>query len=180
MINLIPKEEKKKMAYVLYYKVLMLFVIMKIVIVIMFFIILLPSYFLTSVKDSIVQNKLESQKVEPVPSPDEATLATIKSINNNLNIIESSRKNQFLVSRGVISSILQKKISSVKITDISYDNDPTKGRKITIQGTAPSREILLLFRRGLEDDVAFKQVDLPISNFVQGSNIKFSLSLIPS
>ena len=61
-----------------------------------------------------------------------------------------------------------------------YENDATKGKKVTVLGIAPSRELLLLFRRALEDDVAFKKVDLPISNFVKGSNIEFSLSLIPS
>ena len=76
--------------------------------------------------------------------------------------------------------IILKKMSNIKITDISYENDPLKGRKVSIEGNAPSREILLLFRRALEDDVLFKQVDLPISNFVKGSDIKFYLNLIPS
>ena len=41
-------------------------------------------------------------------------------------------------------------------------------------------ERLLLFRKALEDNTAFKKVDLPISNFVKGSNIQFDINLIPS
>jgi len=50
---------------------------------------------------------------------------------------------------------------------------------VSIEGIAPSREILLAFRRLLENDPLFKSVDLPISNFIKGSNIRFNLNLIP-
>jgi len=79
----------------------------------------------------------------------------------------------------VINAILLKKRSDIKITQISYQND-TRGRKIGVTGTAPSREVLLFFRLALESSPAFKSVDLPISNFVKGSNIQFYLNLIPS
>jgi hypothetical protein len=69
----------------------------------------------------------------------------------------------------------------IKITQILYDNTVAKGdKKVNIQGTAPSRERLLIFRQALEGNPAFKKVDLPISNFVKGSNIQFSLSLTPA
>ena len=71
-------------------------------------------------------------------------------------------------------------MSSIKITEILYQNDPQTGERINISGKAPNREVLLLFRRILEDNTAFSKVDLPISNFVKGSNIKFYLNLIPS
>ena len=120
------------------------------------------------------------QKSEPVPLPDQQTLLAIKDLNNKLTLIENAQNNKFVISEKVINAIILKKIPKIKITDISYENDSLKGKKISIQGNAPSREILLLFRQALEDSVAFKQVDLPISNFVKGSNIQFYLSLIPS
>ena len=54
---------------------------------------------------------------------------------------------------------------SIKITEISYQNNSQTGEIIKISGKAPSREVLLSFRRALEDDAAFSKVDLPISNF---------------
>ena len=79
---------------------------------------------------------------------------------------------------------LMLKANQEEASDISYQkdfkNDPNNKGKIGVQGTAPSRETLLLFRKALEDDVNFKNVNLPISNFVKGSDIKFYLSLIPS
>lgn len=180
MINLIPKEEKKKMVKFFYYKVVILFLVMMSLIVLMAFISILPAYFLSSVKNNIINTKLAIQKLEPMPKPDEETLGVIKELNDELDVIERARKNQFTISKNVINAIILKKLPDIKISDISYENDPVKGKKVSIQGTAPSREVLLLFRLALEDDVAFSRVDLPISNFVKGSNIKFYLSLIPS
>ncbi len=180
MINLIPKEEKKKMAVDFHYKLAVLFLVMFDFCILIAFVCILPSYFISSVKVALVNVKLETQKNEPLPILDQQSLVMIKDINNKLNIVENSEKNKFLPSLKVINAILLKKRSDIKITQILYENNPIKGKKISITGTAPSREVLLLFRQTLEDGSIFKNIDLPISNFVKGSNIQFYLSLIPS
>jgi len=187
MINLIPQAEKKLMVKFFYYKLVILFFIICGFSLFIVFVSILPSYFLSSVKKNIVINQLESQKNEPVPLPDQKTLSVIKDLNNKLDLIEVARKNKFTVSEKVINAVLLKKIAGIKITSITYENnslqepDPKKAsQKISIQGNASSREVLLLFRQALEDSPALKQVNLPISNFVKGSDIKFYLSLIPA
>ncbi|OGI79117.1 hypothetical protein A3F19_02875 [Candidatus Nomurabacteria bacterium RIFCSPHIGHO2_12_FULL_37_29] len=180
MINLIPKEEKKKKVKVFYYKLVFLFLVMVNLITFFSLVAILPSYFSSSVRHNIVNAKRENQKNKPEPLTDQQTLAVIKDLNKKLNLMEHVVDNKFIISEKIINAIILKKMSNIKITDISYENDPLKGRKVSIEGNAPSREILLLFRRALEDDVLFKQVDLPISNFVKGSDIKFYLNLIPS
>ncbi len=150
----------------------------------MFFIAILPSYFLSSVKNRIVDNKLEIQKNEIVPSLDQKIVSTIKDINEKLDLIDNAQKDKFIISERVVNNILLERIPNIKITNISYEENSQSGsqqdKKIVVQGNASSREVLLQFRNALEDDVAFKQVELPISNFVKGSNIQFYLSLIPS
>ena len=143
-------------------------------------VVMIPSYFLTYIKEDLANKKLEMQKKESVPLPDQQTLEVIKDLNKKLNLIENAENNKFDVSSRVINTILLTKTPNIKITDISYENNLLKGKKISIEGIAPSREVLLSFRQALEDGTGFKQVDLPISNFVKGSNIKFYLSLIPS
>jgi hypothetical protein len=180
LINLIPKEEKKEMIVDFYFRLALLFFVVISFCILIFFGSLLPSYLLSSAKVSIVANALEMQKKEPIPLLDQESLFIIKDLNNKLDVVEKSEKNKFLPSMQVINSILLKKRPDIKITQILYENDAIKGRKISINGTAPSREVLLLFRLALEDGATFKSVDLPISNFVKGSNIQFYLSLVPS
>lgn len=179
MINLIPKEEKKKMTADFYFRITVLFLITLSFCLLIASISILPAYFFSSMKNVLANTKLEIQKLEPITLSGEQSLLVVKDINKKLDLVESAEKNKFLPSVKVINSILLKKRPDVKITQILYENDATKGKKISITGTAPSREVLLLFRRSLEDSSNFKSIDLPISNFVKGSNIQFYLNLIP-
>ena len=180
MINLIPKEEKKKMIIGFYYKLAILFAVMLNFCVLVAIFSILPSYFISSVKDSLISAKLETQKLESLPLFGEESLALAKDIDNKLVLVEKFKKTQFLLSVNVINAVLLKKMSDIKITQILYENNGINGKKISIIGAAPSREVLLLFRRALENDPAFRNIILPISNFVRGTNINFFISFISS
>jgi hypothetical protein len=180
MINLIPIEEKRRMYRDFYFRVVAVAFFMLGVSLLIASIAILPSYFISSVEKNSIDEKLNVQNNEIIPVPDQVTLAAVKDLKGKLSFIENSEKNKFVFSKNVIGQIISKKVSSIKITEISYQNDIKTGKKISISGVAPSREMLLVFRKALEDDVAFSKVDLPISNFIKGSNIRFYLSLIPS
>src|SRR3989338_9505065 len=182
MINVIPKEEKRKMAKSFYYRLAVVYLLTLSFPILILMGIMIPSYFLTHVKNDLVDKKLEKQNTEPVPLLDQQTLAIIKDLKNKINLIENAESNKFIVSQKVINAIILKKMPSIKINDISYKNDSQpelQEKKISIEGGAPSRPLLFLFRHALEDDANFESVDLPISNFIKGSNIQFYLSLTP-
>jgi len=141
---------------------------------------ILPSYLLSSEKKNLASAKLESEKNETVSLPDRNILAAADDLRNKLNLIENAEKNGFVFSQKVMNEIIFKKTPGIKITEIFYENNPETGKRINVSGQAPNRETLLLFRQALEDNTAFSKVDLPISNFVKGSNIQFYLNLIPS
>lgn len=180
MINLIPKTEKDNNTKVFYYRILVLFLLVLGFSVFVGLISMLPAYFVANAKDVAVNKKLELQKAEPAPLLSLETNAIVKKINAKLVLIENAGKEQFFISQKIINAIVLNKMPEIKITNIYYENDKEKGKKVYIEGVAPSREALLSFRLALEGDKSFKQVDLPISNFVKGSNIQFSLSLIPA
>ena len=180
MINLIPNQEKKKMVRDFYYRFATLFLLMLCGATLIATVALIPSYFLSIAKNNEVDQKLEIQKKEPAPASNADTLAMIKDLNTKLNLIEKSEKESFPVSEKIIKAVIMKKIPGIVITQISYEADPAKGKKISVNGTAPSREVLLAFRQAFEQDVAFKTVTLPISNFIKGSNIEFFLTLVPA
>ncbi len=138
---------------------------------------LLPAYFLSVVKNKSANNKLELQKDIPLPVFDDETNASVTDLNQKLDLVESAQKKYFPVSEKVISVVLAKKLPGIKIQQIGYINDPVKGKIINIAGTAPSRNTLLLFRKAFESDASFTNVNLPISNFVKGTDIEFHLTL---
>jgi len=179
MINLIPIEERKRMIKDFYFRFFtVLFIILGLSMVVAS-IVFLPSYFFSIVKKNSVDQKLEIQKKEPVPQIDEETLSQIQDLRNKLSLVEKAETSKFSISEKVISEIVSKKMPDIKINHISYENDPVKKMSVKINGVAPSRERLLLFRNTLEQDPLFSEVNLPISNFIKGSNIEFYLDLIP-
>jgi hypothetical protein len=179
MINLIPNTEKKRMARDFYYRLIVISFLAFGFAIWIGAVVMVPSYVLSKVKVSLADEKLALEKSEPVPAPDQETLNAIKALSQKLSIVEGAEKNKFNVTEKIINAIILDKMPDIHIYEISYDN-AAGGKKVSIKGIAPSRERLLLFRLALEDDSAFKSVDLPISNFVKGSNIQFSISLIPS
>ncbi|MBP9748413.1 MAG: hypothetical protein KBD17_02210 [Candidatus Pacebacteria bacterium] len=180
MINLIPNEEKKKIARHFYFRLAVVSLLMVSLVICFTIMAILPSYILSKTKEDVADSKLTMQKSEPVPILDQNTSDAIADLDGKLSLVENLSANKFVVTERVIKEILNSKISDVKISRISYENDSVQGKKIGIDGEASSRERLLLFRQALEDNKAFQNVDLPISNFVKGSNIQFHLSLTPA
>ncbi len=179
MINLIPNQEKKEKIKDFYFRLVIVFFVVLGFCFFVAFASILPSYFLSLVNKNVINAKLEMQKREPLLLTDQNSLAAIEDLKSKINLIESAEKNKYLISQKVINEIILQKINDIKITQLSYE-DSGGGKKISVRGIAGSRERLLLFRRALEDDITFKKVDLPISNFVKDSNIEFNLTLIPS
>ena len=180
MINLLPTEEKKKNATVYRFHVLVLSFEMA---GICFFIAgaaLLPSYFLSSAKERSALQKLELLKNTPVTMIDQNTLDSIKDINSKISIMEGAEKDRFSVLGRVINEMISKKMPDIKISQITYVNDSKGLKKVSVRGLALNRERLLIFREMLESDPIFSKVDLPISNFIKGQNIDFSLNLTTS
>ena len=180
MINLIPNEEKKKKVKDFYYRLLVTAFAVFGFSILIAGVAMLPAYFLSSVRKNLINSKLEIEKNQSIPSPDKETLTVVEDLSKKLDLIEKSRNSRYLVSQKVINEIMSEKMPDIKITQIQYRNESIKGKTISISGVASSRDRLLLFKRELENNIAFKKVDLPISNFVKGSNIKFSLGLTPS
>ncbi|MFH1608797.1 MAG: hypothetical protein ABH951_02135 [Patescibacteria group bacterium] len=180
MINLIPIEEQKNTTKGFYFRLVIVFFFLFTFCVSIASITLIPSYFLVFNKEKVAEIKLEIQKNEIIPQLDQHTLSLIKDVDKKLDIIENTSKNKFLVSQEVISQIVKIKMSDIKITRILFENDIINGKKVSIYGTAPDRERLLLFRRALEENSVFSKVDLPVSNFIKGSDIQFYLNLVIS
>ncbi len=180
MVNLIPNEERKKMIRDFNIRLCVTACVTIGFAALIASVAMMPAYFASSVKLDLVADRFETQKGEPVPLVGQKSLEVVQDLKNKIGTIDRARNAKFVISEQVIDVILNNRMSDIKINQISYEDNTQKGKKIGLTGVAPSRERLLLFRRALEEDPAFSKVDLPISNFIKGSNIEFYLTLIPS
>ena len=180
MINLIPNQEKKRMAIDFYLRFSTVLLVMLGLATIMTSILVFPSYFMSIIKRNTVTIKLESQEGDTAVLNQANLMPAVKELERKITLIEKSEASNDKFSTKVINEIVLKKTSNIKITSISYRKDIKGAGVVDVRGRAKSREGLLGFRRALEDNPAFSKVDLPISNFVKESDIKFSLVLTSS
>lgn len=177
MINLIPSQEKKAMKRDFYSRfIATIFVVLGFSMFVATGTVF-PSYFSSVIKKNLSNEKLNNQIQEPLPEIDQTAMNLIEEIKVQLSILESNNTEGPVISEKVIKEIISKKTSSIKIKKISYESNPIKGRVVSISGTAPSREELLIFRKALESNPSFKNINLPISNFIKGEDIEFNLTL---
>jgi len=179
MINLIPKQEEERIIRDFYLRVLAAFFLILGFAVSIASVTLLPSFIFSMERKDFVLDKLEQTVGQPVSRLDKEAQETIKNLEGMLSSIEASKKTNYIVTEKIIDKVLAKKIPGIKITKISYNNS-ADGKEVGISGIASDRENLLTFRRAFENDADFKKVDLPISNFVKGSNIIFYLNIVPA
>lgn len=178
MINLIPIEQKKEIERDFRSRSLIASLMMLAFLIFISLIAMLPAFIMSLEKKISVNKKLEMQKNEVMPEIDQKAQVEIKELDSRIALLEKARKNKYVFSEQVINEILSKKTPGVKINRIFYENDSLGGKRISISGLAQNREQLLLFRRALESDSSFRDINLPISNFVKGRDIEFNLNLI--
>jgi hypothetical protein len=180
MINLIPSEEKKIIHKVFYIRFTIVSFVVLGIAVLIGGVMLLPSFFYSSIEKNLALNQLEVQKNNPPIEFEQGAENLIKDLENKLNIINNAQKDKFLVSDKIINKINAKLIEGIKITEMNYLHDDTKGKTLEIRGFSSTRDNLLNFKNSFDRDGDFKKVDLPISNFIKSTNIQFNLILIPN
>ena len=181
MINLLPTEEKKK-NYLFFHVRLGIFYFMLVAIVFFLFAVaLLPAYFFSVINENVAEQKYQNVLNTPIKDVPEETMSIINEVNSQINLIEKTKEQNFILTSSVIDPVLSSRMTDIKILNISYQKDQKDEEGILkivkITGIAPNRERLLLFKQILQSNPLFEKVDLPISNFVRGEDIDFELTL---
>ena len=80
-----------------------------------------------------------------------------------------------VVSRDALFPVLAHTNSELKINSFLIERTPEGRFTIATSGVAGNRAALLSFERALRSTPSFSGVNVPISNFVRGSDILFSI-----
>ena len=182
MINLLPHTQKKELerAYIL--RVVTLFILVAVSIMLCGLILLFPLYITSVSKRQTVEAQVAALSSQKNTTKEELD-AIISDINTKLSVF-ADPTTQFSFSKDVIIPLLAKQNAGISITTIGYLNNeaastntpPTAPSKnITVSGVAKDRAALLLFENNLKQESTFTGVNVPISNFVYGSDINFNI-----
>lgn len=167
MINLLPPQQKKELLYEQKYKLFLIFGVLAVIFLIAIFL----TFFAIKINISS-----ESQREKIVISPQaQDSEAKILEINNDLHDLASFYGNRpdFTKIIGEILEIIPPKISLVSLSlDFSKK---TEDFSASLRGLSPDREYLSLFKKNLESDSSFNDINFPPSTWVKPKDIEFNI-----
>lgn len=174
MANLLPILDKKIIRKEYRIRVAVVASLLISVLVFIAGVLLVPSYILSSFKFNSSSSQLEVEKKKISDATEGVDPIRIaKEVNEKLVVLE--REGSLLpLSYDVATVVVGHKPSRVKINSIYYDRDMEEGR-VNIKGLSKDRETLLVFLQSLEAEEIFTSVELPISSFVEGQDIEFTI-----
>ncbi len=176
MSNLLPVVEKKKIHKEYHMRLGVVAVFLFAVLLTISIILLSPSFILSSFKydSAIKQLETEKKKIsDAVEGVDPIKVA--KEVNIQLGVL-GQEGYLMPLSYDVFTIIVGHKPDSVKIKSMFYDRKHKDG-SISIGGVSKDRKTLLSFLQFLESEEMFTSVELPISSFVEGEDINFSIRI---
>lgn len=183
MINLLPLQQKKSLYKLLVLREVEVFLVGFLFVEIVCVVLLAPAYFFLEAKNTSVAIEVTNLKNSESLTVDKNMNSTIDDINNKLSIFPSDFYEVYPTS-DVIVPVTKHRVAGVTITGISYENKnttnmPTKNLTpkpdLEVRGVAKSRIALLDFQKSLEADPMYSVVTVPISDFVKGKDITFSI-----
>lgn len=153
------------------------------VVILLFVIFIQASFIIFTMPSWVVSNSKQNDLADDVKALDSSSMLStanslkpiIKSINTELGIIDKNLKYQEFVP--VLDAVISKKLSSIKITDVSYVSNSSSTAILVIQGVSSTRDALVNFKDNLASLKIFKNIDLPISNYTKDKNIDFSMTI---
>lgn len=176
MINVLPEEEKKSLRS-MYFKrfasAIMSFISLSALAATA---LILPSYFFSISKYNIASSKLEAFNRENPEIATDDLNKSINDINSKLSLLVSrTQKNQIndLISKNFLTDLPK----GIKISNISYAGN-SESRTVNIIGKADDRNTLRNFKSFIDNNQNISSSDLPISNFLEKTDIDFSISIV--
>lgn len=177
IVNVLPWEEKKriKKIYIARLITVMLNIISTMFIVAT--ILLIPSFFFSKTKERLVENNLAQFNNENHEEEIKNFDAIVQDINKDLAILQGAKINN-LVGDNIIKELLEMKTAGISFSQISFvKKDSSSTGSIEIRGKAIDRTALKNFKTVLSKNPNYTNVNLPISDFIERSDLDFLISI---
>lgn len=177
VVNVLPEEEKsilKREYWKRFSIVLTTFIISIIFIAIL---LLLPSYFLTLTKQRIAEAKLDEFNTQNVNLTSKDLDKATEDINNKTALL-SSIKAPFSIHNDIFSIVLLNRPDGINISQILFNQRKDRKFIIEVSGVASDRGALRSFKESIDSNIKVASTEMPISNYIEKTNLSFNISII--
>ena len=173
MFNLLPESLKDNIRS--NYKIRRFIVVLVFILFLQvtFIVFILPSWLTSFYRENDAIFRTEKMGQSELASSASSTINMVKSINQKLNVIDSSL--DYLKITPIINTILSNKTKLIYINSLAYTSNSSTTVTFSINGISGTRESLVSFKKDLDKTALFKNIDLPISNLAKDKDIDFSM-----
>jgi type IV pilus assembly protein PilM len=183
IVNVLPPEEKKSIRKEYWFRFFTILLNLFALTGVLATILLFPSYFFSRAQEKLIAGRLEAFNIENPNLTDSNVDKIISDINSKLDII-SKAEIPFKISEKVLNNILSSRTNGITFSQIFFNKKTTKASKTAkamevyvseVRGVAKSRDALRDFKTALDSNPIFSLVELPASNFLEKTNLNFTI-----
>jgi hypothetical protein len=177
MINMLPVQERLKLLRAYRFRVAALVAGVVAFGMVIALALLVPAYLLTDIRRQTVIDRLTSMDSSELDTKVGSLNSIITDINTRLAVFQDPEKT-VLISRDALLPVLTHTNQNLFVNSFSATRTPDDTLTISVGGVAKNRSALLAFERALRATPTFSGVNVPISNFVRGSDIIFTIEFM--
>lgn len=174
-INVLPIENKKIISKNYWTRFICMLLSVLALTGVVSILLLFPSYFFSKEKEQLAENRLETFNLANPDLKTDNLDQIIIDINSKLGLL--SNKPSTNVGEKIMSNLIASKPNGISFSQILYNKRTDGVSVIEVHGNASDRTVLRNLKSLLESNPNFSAVDLPVSNFIESSNINFKVSM---
>jgi hypothetical protein len=175
--TLLPKKEMKTLQREYWIRLLVVSIFFISCAVVLGIITLIPSYVYTQVQErQALLHKDELLKSRKESGADQVEKSLVESQTIAQKIIEDS---DMVAYSDIVQKIISHRSNQILLSGfgLSHGEGTSTPTQIVVQGGAVTREALLNFKKGLDNDTSFTHIDLPLSDLAKSKNITFTVQM---
>jgi len=177
IMNVLPDEYKSVLKSEYWKRFSIILITLFTSIAFLFTLLLLPSYFFTLSKEKIANMELDKFNTENKNLTSQDLNITVKDINSKLELL-SSVKPKYSMYSDILGIILSKKIEGITLSQILFNEREDGSLIIEVHGNAKDRASLHNFKDMVDINPNVLSTELPISNFLEKTNLSFTMSIM--
>lgn len=179
MVNLLPPEQKRELLKEERYRLVILLSVLILLFLVSLSLVLLSVKIYVSGKAQEQEILLESERNEFQSSEGQTIEKDINSVNSILSQLDYFYQNQ---RRRVdlLEKISDNLAEEAYLDNLNLNYSPQdEETKVSLRGYFPSRELLFEFKKILEEDPSFYEIDFSPSNWINPANFYVSFKVHP-
>lgn len=179
IMNVLPESEKKKFKKEYWKRFIIVFVLMFALIVLLANILILPLYSFSSTKENLAEQKIEefNQNNQDLVKEQDLNNA-ITDINKKTDLLSLRSGKQFSIIDDILDVVLSSRPNGVKYNQILFNKRKDNNLYVEIYGVSSDRISLKNLKNNLDSNPKVASSNLPVSNFLEKTNILFNISIV--